>query len=353
MASALSIDDFVISVFEGIPVIDVRSPAEFEHGHIPGSFNFPVLDNDERKTVGITYKERGREAAVIKGFELTGNKFSSLIEEIIKAAPGKKVLIYCWRGGMRSAVVSWMLELAGFKTILLKGGYKAYRKWTDKQFRQPHRLLVISGHTCSGKTELLKALAAQGEKIIDLEALANHKGSAFGSLGQNPQPTNEHFENMLAYEFYRNRNSDMVWLENESRLIGKNLIPDAVFFLMNEAPAIEVNIDITERLNRVMEEYGTFPVDLLKEKTKKIEKRLGGVRLKQALDYLSNGDLKSWAIIMLDYYDKTYEYNHGLYPRKKNFEMRSAGMDVKSLVPQLIEIKKNIINEPVESVSQQ
>lgn len=295
-------------IANGISLFDVRSPAEFSQGHIPGAKNLPLLNNEERHIVGLTYKERGRNEATRIGFDLTGKKFANFIDEAHALAPTREVIVHCWRGGMRSSVMAWLLEMAGFKVSVLKGGYKTFRRWALEQLTQPKNITILAGKTGSGKTEMLKLLAASGECVIDLEALAHHRGSTFGALGQLPQPTQEQFENNLALQW--NKVKDHAWLEDESRWIGRLKIPDKIYELMRASRVLAMIFSVDYRSERILNEYGNFPVDQLKERTSMLAKRLGGDRLKEALAFLDVQDTKGWADIMLDYYDR--QYSHGI-----------------------------------------
>jgi tRNA 2-selenouridine synthase len=154
------------------------------HGHIPGAINFPLLDNEERAKVGTCYKEKGNYAAVLMGYELVGHKFQEYIKNAAALSPAKAVNIHCYRGGLRSTIMANLLVSAGFEVNLLSGGYKAYRKRVHEILEQPRRIVVIGGLTGAGKTELLLKLKAAGEQVVDLEALAKHRGSSFGAIGQ-------------------------------------------------------------------------------------------------------------------------------------------------------------------------
>lgn len=293
-------------------IIDVRSEGEYLHGHIPGAINLPLLNNEERHIVGICYKKEGREKAVQKGFELVGHKFSGFLSKALAASPSRKIKVYCWRGGMRSNIMAWVLSLAGFRVSLLKGGYKEFRHWVLEECSKDWNLIVVGGKTGSGKTELLQEIRKTGEQVIDLEFLANHKGSAFGGLGQSEQPGYEHFENLLAMEF-RSFNSDTpVWLENESRLIGSVKIPDILFDNIRKAPVVEVSIPEEVRVDRLLKEYGHFDPNILAENTKKLERRLGNLRMNEAVEKILSGEMRGWIKDVLTYYDKTYLYGKSL-----------------------------------------
>ena len=192
------------------PVFDVRSPAEYFHAHIPGAFTLPLFTDDQRKIIGTAYKQQSRQVAVKIGLDYFSEKMKLIPSEVEEAykfflkakdkeylQPGKStILVHCWRGGMRSGAVAWLLNLFGFKIHTLKGGYKSFRKWVLSQFEKEYEINILGGFTGSGKTILLEEMQKRGHTIIDLEKLASHKGSAFGSLGEMAQPGPEMFENL-------------------------------------------------------------------------------------------------------------------------------------------------------------
>jgi tRNA 2-selenouridine synthase len=295
---------------EKLLLIDVRSEKEFSQAHIPGAVNIPLLNDDHRRQVGITYKSNGRDAAVVKGFDLVGEKFGDFIREVKRHTTEKHVMIYCWRGGMRSGIMSWVLDMAGFKCFLLKGGYKSYRNYVLEVLKQPRNVLVIGGKTGTGKTEVLDALRKKGEQVICLETLASHRGSAFGALGMPPQPRNEMFQNMLAEEWIKADASRILFLENESMTIGPIVLPPRIFEAIRNSPLVEIRMSVQQRIKRILTEYGEFPIDALVENTQKLAKRLGGLRTQQAVEALYQGDKATWVGHVLHYYDNTYGYGN-------------------------------------------
>ena len=318
----INIDDFIIKTSASIGssiIIDVRSPAEFEHAHIPSALNLPLFDNDERAMIGTTYKKQSREAAIKAGLPLFGNKMLSMVETVeswIAAAQKDNDLtkptlyVHCWRGGMRSAAMAWLLDLYGYKVIQLTGGYKAYRNWVLAQFTIPYSLKVLGGYTGSGKTEILHALQEKNYSVIDLEGLAHHKGSAFGAIGQLPQPSQEMFENILATKLWEvNKNNKPIWIEDESQRIGTVLIPTPLFHLMRNSTCYFMTIPFEQRLAFIVEGYGKFDAQSLIEATERIQKRLGGLETKSAVAHIMQGELKEAFSILLKYYDKWYEKN--------------------------------------------
>ena len=212
-----------------LPVIDVRSPGEYRKGHILGAFNIPLFTNEERAEVGTLYVQTGKEPAINLGQEIAVQKTDYYLEEIAKAAPQKQALLHCWRGGMRSAKIATFYEEAGYRIFVLEGGYKAYRKYIRHQFSSGKPVILIGGYTGSGKTEILNNIHKQGHQVIDLEALAHHKGSSFGHLGQDEQPTTEQFENDLFAQWEKIDSLKHLWLEHESMKIGNVLLPDTFY----------------------------------------------------------------------------------------------------------------------------
>lgn len=294
------------------PILDVRSPGEFNHAHIPGAYSLPLFSDEERKVVGTAYKQESREKAIKIGLKYFGKKMVSMVEEaetIItrqSSINNKSVLIHCWRGGMRSAGVAWLLDLYGFKVYSLAGGYKAYRNWVLEQFNQEYNIQIIGGYTGSAKTYVLKELQKLGESIIDLEGLANHKGSAFGNIGLPAQPSQEMFENLLALEL--NEKKDFtIWMEDESQRIGNLNIPTPLFKHMRTKFVFFLDLPFEARLDHIVQEYGGLEKDKLVNAIIRIQKKLGGLETKNAINFLIEGNTTESFRILLKYYDKLYE----------------------------------------------
>jgi len=304
----ISLEEFWI-LRETIPVMDARSEGEFAQSHIPGAVNLPILNNAERVVVGTLYKEKGAEAATIKGFELAGPRFHDIQKEALGFFPEKKILLYCWRGGMRSQIMSWLLGMVGFKVYRLQGGYKTYRTFTFSEVRKDRDLIVLGGKTGVGKTVLLKKLQEKGEQILDLEGIANHKGSSFGSIGLPPQPTVEQFENLMAEQLMHFDPALPVWVENESRRIGRIILPDLFYALILKSPLIDIQKSDEERVAHIAEEYGDLPTEELIAAVNRLKKKLGGLRTQEAIDAILAGNHEAWITNLLLYYDKTYEFD--------------------------------------------
>jgi tRNA 2-selenouridine synthase len=308
MPTKLSIEEF-LPLTDTFPLVDVRSPAEYAKAHIPGAVNIPLFDNEERKQVGIRYKQGGKENAVLLGLEYVGPKMAGFVKQAKKLVKkDKRILVHCWRGGMRSGSMAWLFETAGLKVFTLDGGYKAYRGYIRKQFSKNVDMVVLGGYTGSGKTSILQEMEKKGEQFLDIEGIAHHKGSVFGPLGQKQQPSNEQFENNLADAWRKFDFSKPVWVEDESRQLGTCGIPDPLFAQMRKAPVIKVIIPKSERIKRLVNEYGNFEKKLLAEQVEKIRERLGGQFANEAIEALNQNQLDKVADLTLRYYDKAYEF---------------------------------------------
>lgn len=305
MTRRITIDDWQ-KMPDRIPVADVRTPAEFSRGHIPSAINLPLFTNEERIQVGTTYKQQGREAAILLGFDLAGNKWSGFIRQALVFAPDKKIAVHCWRGGMRSAAMSWALDLYGFDIWLLQGGYKHYRRWVLRQFEKLYPLLVLGGMTGSGKTKILNRLYTMGEQVIDLEALAQHNGSSYGTLNRLIQPTQEQFENELATRFAAVDPGRKIWIEDESQNIGRCLLPKPLWTQLRSALLFDLQVPAELRINALVEEYGSLDKDFLIECTERIGRRLGPQQTKYAIAAIRDGRMADFIRLVLVYYDKTY-----------------------------------------------
>ena len=326
-----------------VPVIDVRSPSEFALGHFPGAVNLPLFDDDGRAMVGTAYKKSGRSQAFDLGLDLVGPKMSGFVKEARRLAPEKQVLVHCWRGGMRSASMGWLLETAGFRVSLLKGGYKAYRTHIRENLVAGRKFIILGGLTGSGKTKWLKALADKGEAVVDLERLANHRGSVFGGIGLGTQPTNEQFENDLFAEFERIESGNFIWLEDESRQIGRIFMPEPMYSAMTNAPLIRIRIPDELRVQIILEEYAGLDPERLAASVNQISKRLGGLVTQQCLEFIARRDFGGAVRLLLPYYDKTYTHSVDRRNRPLIADLDLTGCDVPEYPKKLIEKKREIV----------
>ncbi len=321
----LGIKDF-LNLADSLPVLDVRTPAEFEKGHLPGAVNLPLFSNEERAVVGTLYKQEGQEPALMKGLELVGPRLKDYVLAAAAAAPERKVLLHCWRGGMRSGSFAQLLRACGFEACTLKGGYKSFRTHVLTQFEHPFTIWSIGGLTGSGKTEILQELRKLGEQVIDLEGLAGHLGSAFGTLGFMIQPPQEEFENTMALELAAMDPGRPVWLEDECINIGRIMIPQTFWAQMKSAMVFQVKLPDSLRKEHLLRQYGTMDREFLKERFVRIEKRLGSEISRRAIQAVEDNDSAQVLDITLAYYDKSY-----LKQLKKKDPAKLAELDTSSL----------------------
>lgn len=300
-----------LELAEHFPVLDVRSPGEYSHAHILGAYSFPLFSDEERKHVGTAYKQESRETAIKIGLDFFGPKMRSMVEEAerilaLRDNPGKVLLVHCWRGGMRSGAVSWLLSLYGFKVYTLDGGYKAFRHWIIGHFNREYPFRIIGGYTGSGKTDVLRELRKSGRAVLDLEELAAHRGSAFGKIGDREQPGQEMFENLLGMALHRLPEHQPVWVEDESQRIGDVNIPIQLWHHLRSRPLYFLDIPFEQRLDRITVEYGRIDRERLVNSIIRIKKRLGPLETKTAVNHLIEDNVRDCFAILLRYYDKQY-----------------------------------------------
>lgn len=334
----LSPTDF-LSLRQSLPLTDVRSEGEFELGHIPGATNIPLLNNEERIIVGTAYKQKGQATAIKEGFRLVGPRLVDIIHETERVSLGKELLVYCWRGGMRSSNFAQFAGMAKIKTHTLKGGYKAYRQLAFDYFSKPLDLVLIGGCTGSGKSEVLRTLQQAGEQILDLESLANHKGSAFGGLMMPPQPTTEQFHNHLFEEALKLDLSKRIWVEDESITIGKVSLPLPFWNQMRNSPLIQIEVSKEIRIQRLVSEYGHADKNEFLLCMEKITKRLGGQHLNAAKEKWLAGDAATTIDILLTYYDKYY--SNSLQNKSNRIAQSIAwnGENTEAIAQKIIDVK--------------
>lgn len=305
-------------------IFDARSEKEYSHAHIPTAINLALFTNEERADVGTIYKQEGREAAIMKGLEYVGVKMTSYIKIVNEhynkhyeahhkdssqtENSSKDIYIYCARGGMRSASLAWLLDLYGYNVHLIVGGYKLFRRYVLASFERVYDVILLGGNTGSSKTLVLKDLAALGQNVVDLEGIANHKGSAFGALGEEPQPSQEMFENKLCLALDKIQGKKSIWLEDESLLIGRLAIPKPLWYQMQNTRLITyLEIPLESRAKYLASTYGLYDKDGLIASVERITKRLGGLKTKEAIEFIKADNYYEAAIILLSYYDKSYK----------------------------------------------
>jgi tRNA 2-selenouridine synthase len=322
-------------------LLDVRSPAEYTQGHIPDAMSFPLFSNQERAEVGTCYKQAGRDAAVELGLALVGPKLATFVQQAKVLAGDRTLRLYCWRGGMRSSSMAWLLETAGFQVTLLDRGYKGFRAWVRSALAVSKPILILGGMTGTGKTTVLKALAELDEQVLDLEKLANHRGSSYGALGLPPQPSTEQFENLIATKWEHLSPNRPIWVEAESRMVGTCRIPNELFGQMLRARVLQIDRSREERICLLLADYGTINSEQLVLATQRLQKRLGGDRTEAAITHIQQGNLAAAIAIVLDYYDKTYQ--HDLQRRVVPIHsIDVTGLTAAKIASYLVEMKQTL-----------
>lgn len=295
-------------------VIDVRTPQEFAQGHIPGAYNVPLFSNEARALIGTTYKQVSKEDAMMLGLKLIGPHMTTIVatvQELHKThfshAP-KKILLYCWRGGMRSTSAAWLLNFFGYDVTILEGGYKKFKNHLRSTLTQPYLLYILGGKTGCNKTALLYELITLGEQVIDLEKIAHHKGSVFGGLHGVPQPTQEQFENQLGMLLMNLDHQKPIWIEDESPRIGNIMLPRILVKKMKNAPVFYINIPQEQRIKNLIQDYGMYDVTDLKNCVIRLEKKIGNLTAQRIYQALDEKDFETACALILEYYDKTYTF---------------------------------------------
>ncbi len=330
----LTAQEVLAKLTQGTPLLDVRAPVEFQVGAIPGAVNLPILNDQERERIGTTYKQQGSEAAVALGYELVSGDNKQQKLQAWRDFLGKNpdAILYCFRGGMRSHITQAWLKEAGVEVPLIIGGYKAVRnallQVNENAVKKEFPFLVVAGPTGVGKTDFLKTVEAQ-YPTVDLEGIAKHRGSAFGHIEQQSQPSQVDFENLLALRFLNLQSSMSIkprpfLIEDESRLIGTRALPEYLYQAMQAAPLLWVDIPLSERVENIFNDYilqtsigrRQEPVALLDRYEKSlagIQRRLGGLRYQEVLqamkkarhDFEEHDELESqkiWIQLLLEYY---------------------------------------------------
>lgn len=310
MITSISPEQFLLLKHQYI-VIDVRSPSEYIKGHLPDSYNIPLFSDDQRALVGTIYKHQGKMEALLLGLELVGPQLQRYMEQVKNyvAEKSNPLIIYCQRGGMRSKSFGMLLASHGYTVYQLTGGQKAYKAFVRQQAQRAHQFIVLGGKTGCGKTKILQELQKQGEQVLDLESLAQHKGSVFGGLGQNQQPSQEQFIidccTMLA-QFDAQR---PIWVEKESYKIGNLSLPAELWYPLQQAPIIYIDLPKTERIQFLLQEYGTHDTTALKTCIQMLQKKIGSPQVKNLCALVDKNQKEKVADLLLDYYDKLYTHS--------------------------------------------
>jgi tRNA 2-selenouridine synthase len=312
---------------------DVRSPGEYEQATVPGAFSLPIFDNEERKIIGTIYHQIGTEHAKDKGLEIVSTKLPELVRSFKQQAGDREVVVFCWRGGMRSESIVAVLRAMGLAAYQLNGGYKQYRRYVLNQISSldvDGRFVVIHGPTGSGKTKLLYELKKINVPMIDLEGLANHRGSVFGDMFLGHQPTQKMFESKLFNLLQKYEHEKWIVLENESKKIGRIWLQDSFYSAMTSGKHIYLSVSLETRIKRILKEYyrsgeTVTPEDCL-ERLEQIKKWIGNSKISELKQLIANKDWERMVrILLVDYYDPLYMHGDKKYA---HFDLVIEGEDL-------------------------
>jgi len=297
--------------------VDTRTPKEYEEATIPNAINIPLFSNEERAVVGTIYTKVGKNEAIEKGMEFVSGHLPNILNEFNKYKD-RKIVVFCWRGGMRSKSIVSLLDSLGFDVYQLNGGHKAFRRYVLERletYKFNFRLIVLHGLTGSGKTEILKKF----KNSIDLEDLAQHRNSMLGGVGLKPR-SQKMFDALLLKKLDELKNEKYVLIEGESRRLGNLNLPNLLFSEMKKGINVKIDSPIDDRVKRIVKEYGNHKVEI-KEILPRFKRLMSKKDFNMINEFLCNGELEEAALILLkDYYDK--KYGHSINNLKYNFYIK-------------------------------
>lgn len=331
--------------------IDVRSPSEYKSETIPGAMNIPIFDDEERKIIGTLYKNEGQHIAVQKGIEFATPKFGRIYKEIYDLKQKhKNVVLFCARGGMRSAVVSNLINSLGTDVVRIRGGYKGYRKAVTEELvdlNEQVEYIVIHGNTGVGKTEILKKLQEDGFGVLDLEGAANHRGSLLGSVGLKKQNSQKMFESLIHEQLVKNVDKKYIFVEAESKRIGNVFVPDYIHKKMKDGIHLFVDGNIEYRVDLILNEYtkeANYKEEMI-QAINKMEKYVGKSRAEEFVRMINEDELKELTKILMEtYYDPMYMNTANKYDYSSKFDIENVEHGVKS-IENWFQTHYNIIDE--------
>jgi len=318
---------------EGVTLVDVRSPSEYDNMTIPGSVNIPLFDDKERAEIGTIYNQQGIEAAKERGLEIVSAKLPEFIREFKRL--GTKTIVYCWRGGMRSRTTATLLSLMGLRVSRLEGGIRSYRRWvvqTLENYKLDAKVYVLNGHTGTGKTIILQRLQEEGYPVIDLEMMAGHRGSVFGHIGLAPH-NQKRFDSLLVQKLLELRDSPYILLEAESKRIGRTVIPEFLFAAKQQGESIWIDIPIDVRVQNILHDYDphTHKEESL-EAFRHIKSRIHTPVAAEIEQHLVEDRFADAVKLLLEhYYDARYDYSRDQYPRQEVLKVTDVDEAVKAV----------------------
>lgn len=330
--------------------IDVRSPLEFSEGSIPGAINMPILNNDERACVGTIYKNKSSEEAKIKGVEYASSKLSSIYEEVSSLTKQyKNIILFCWRGGLRSGTVSNFLSTLGLNVYQLEGGYKQYRKhvleYFDKDLSK-HSFIVLHGYTGVGKTLILEMLKNLNIPILDLERLVKNSGSVFGTVGyQHQSPVTQKMFDALAFETLRLSNNKYIVVESEGQRLGGISLPDGLFHAIVKGKHVLINTSIENRIEILVNDYVSKVSNcdtLLENSIVHLKKRIGLEKVNKCISWIKEKEYAKVAReLIVEYYDPLYKHSISNY----NYIMEINYNNIEEALDKLVKLYYNLENQ--------
>lgn len=335
MFKVIKYEDIDSNKIEGSYIlIDVRSPSEYNTETIPGAINIPIFDDDERKLIGTTYIQQSTELAKKIGIEAAALRLPDIYEQISGLDKKyDKLILFCARGGFRSSSLVSLFMTIGINIFKLDKGYKGYRKYINENLPdmiQGVKFVVLYGNTGTGKTDILKSLKEKGKDILDLEGCANHRGSILGGVGLGKQHTQKMFESLI-YESLRNRKTDIVFVEGESRKIGKVIIPEYIYETMDRGLNLCIYADVEIRIDNVLKDYVHGTDDELKYSLNFLRKQLGHKIIDEYIDMIDVRDYRTVIKkLMIEYYDPHYEYKGRKYSRL--FENMESSVTAENII---------------------
>lgn len=345
MINTISIDESLS--LENPIFVDVRSENEYSEATILGAINIPIFNNQERAEVGTIYKQVGTHEAKLRGLEIVSVKLSSLVKEFIELTKeGRPLIIFCWRGGMRSESITTILTLMGIKCYKLQSGYKGYRRFVNKFLEQeslPVEIVVLHGLTGVGKTEVLQELKKIDVGVIDLEGIANNRGSVFGWVGLHQQPSQKMFEGSLVQNIILEQKKQFIITECESRRVGKIIIPKLFFDKMQSGKHILLYDSVENRIDRIVRMYTTKTTENKEALIKSLgmlEKRLGKETIEDLTKKIINGDFESVIKpLLIKYYDPLYNYPQG---PSENYDLSISTENIQKAAQRIKEYIKTL-----------
>lgn len=334
MFKVIKYEDIDSNNFKGKNIlIDVRSPSEYKSENIPGSINIPLFDDKERALIGKTYKQDSVEKSKKLGIKIASEKLPDIYDQVSELNKKyDKLIFFCARGGFRSSSLVSLFMTLRIHAFKLNNGYKAYRQYINKNLPkviEGVKFVVLYGNTGAGKTDILKILKDNGKDVLDLEGCANHRGSVLGSVGLGEQNTQKTFES-LVYNSLKNRKTDIVFVEGESRKVGKDTIPKSIYDAMNQGVNLCIDTDIEIRVDNILKDYVHGTDDELKTSINFLKKQLGNKAIDKYIDMIDQDEYrKVIKELMIKYYDPHYEYKDRKYIKTfKNLRSEKTTKDI-------------------------